>query len=319
MELREVLRMFLQVDRAKSTRETYRKVLTAFVEDIGPGRPLELIRPEDLDAYVMKLREVSVKYADHPSRPRIAEPLSSATIYKRIKTIKRFFNWCVQRGFLTQSPSRFLVNKRPIRPLGDGKAATDDEVSAILGAARYHPRNWAIVLLLVQSGARASEIAGLKISDLFLADGRALITGKGDKRRSIYFGPECAAAIRAWLGVRPDDADHDYVFTSTRGHGKMIPQSVSQITRRLCKKAGLKRTLGAHAFRHFVGMKLARSKVAPTVIQQYLGHSNVDTTMQYLRSTNDDDLRSAGQLLSLIHRPDNEDDEKINPFRRHVS
>lgn len=315
MELREALRLFLQVDRAASTRETYRKVLERFVEDIGPGRPLKLIRPEDLDAYVLKLREVGVKYADHPSRPRVAEPLASATIYKRIKTIKRFFNWCVQRGFIQQSPARFLTNKRPIRPLGQGKAATDQEVSEILAAARYQPRNWAIVLLLVQSGARASEIAGLQISNLYLDEGRAVIDGKGDKRRWIYFGPETADAIRAWFKVRPEDADHDYVFTSTRGHGKLNAQAISQITRRLCRVAGLKRTLGAHAFRHFVGMKLARSKVPAPVIQRYLGHENIDTTMGYLRSINDDDVEAAGKLLSLIHHT-GDDDEIAKLFRR---
>jgi len=134
MELRDALQAFLNVDRAKSTRMTYRKVLDKFVAEIGPGRPLDLIRPEDIDAYVTKLRDREMKWSDHPTRPTVREPLSGATIYKHTKTIKRFFNWCLERGYLELSPARFLVARRPVRPLGEGKAATEAEVTAILYA-----------------------------------------------------------------------------------------------------------------------------------------------------------------------------------------
>lgn len=315
MRLHEALRVFLRADWSPATRQTYAKVLEKFIDGIGSLRSLDLITPEDLDDYVITLRELTVKYADHPSRPTVEEPLASDTIYKRIKTIKRFFNWCVARGYINESPARFLTNKRPVRPLGQDKAATDHEVSELLAAARFHPRNWAVMLVLVQSGARASEVAGLKISNLHLDEGRATVDGKGDKRRWIYFGPETAEAINAWLQVRPPDATHDYVFTSTRGGGPLNAQAISQITRRLCDKAGLDRSLGAHSLRHFVGMKLARSKVPATVIQQYLGHTNIDTTMGYLRSTDSDDVRAAGKLLSLIHHTTG-DEDIADRFRR---
>jgi integrase/recombinase XerC len=308
MEIREALRAFLQVDCAESTRRTYAKVLTRFVEDIGPGRPLELVRPEDLDAYVFKLRQQKGKYVDHPTRPTESGKLSSVTVYKVIKTVKRFFAWCVEREYLAVSPARFLTNRRPVRPLANSKAATADEVSAILSAARYKPRDWAIVLLLAQSGARASEVAGLRLDEVSLEENFAIITGKGDKRRRILFGPETSAAIRDWLAFRPLDAEHDYVFTSTRGHGPLDAQGISQIIRRLCAVARLDRALGAHAFRHFVGMTLAREKTPLPVIQEYLGHSDSQITAQYLRSIDDEDLRTAQRKLSLTRRTEGDED-----------
>jgi len=296
--LKEALRLFLSIDRSRQTRLSYEQVLTRFVEDIGPRRRLENITPEDLDAYISDMRQARVKYADHPTRPAIHEPLSPATIYKWIKTIKAFFNWLVKREYLTLSPARFLTARRPARPLGQGKAAKTDEVAEILAAARYKPRDRAIALLLAQSGCRAGDVCALRLDRLDLQSGTAVVDGKGDKRRTIHFGAETAEAIAAWLKKRPE-VDHPYVFTSTRGLGPLTPQAVSQITRRLCRTAGLDRTLGAHAFRHYVGMTLARNRVAPPVIQEYLGHSNISTTMGYCATVDEEDLKEAGRLLEL--------------------
>lgn len=296
MQLQEALRLYLLVDRARSTQQTYEQMLSRFVADLGPRRRLENITPEDLDAYIADLRGQRVKYADHPSRPVINEPLSPATIAKWIKTIKAFFNWCVRREYIPRSPARYLSNRRPAR-IGEGKAARPDEVTEVLAAARYKPRDRAIVWLLAQSGCRAGDVAGLRIDRLDLPNCRAVVDGKGGKRRTIHFEVETAEALAAWLAVRPA-VDHPYVFTSTRGKGPLTPAAVSQIVRRLCRTAGLERGLGAHAFRHYVGMTLARNRVAPTVIQQYLGHSNILTTMGYCAVVEDDDLRAASRLLS---------------------
>lgn len=296
MELKAALDAFLQTDCAESTRETYRKVLTRFVEDVGPGRPLDLIRPEDLDAYVLKLRARRTLYNDHPTRPPKEGRLSPATVYKRIKAIKRFFNWCVEREYLQQSPARFLKNRRPVRPLGQGKAATGEEVEAVLAAARFMPRNHAIVWLLVQSGARASEIAGLRLGNLDLEQKRAVVDGKGDKRRWIFFDDETVLALTDWLAERPAAA-HDHVFTAERApHDPISGVAISQIIRRLCRRAKV-RSLGAHAFRHYVGMTLARGGTPVTVVQQYLGHASAEITLQYLRSIGERDLAAARKLL----------------------
>ncbi len=297
VKLREAFAYYLQLDRSESTLKKYRLILAPLVREIGPGRPIAFVRPEELDAYVADLRNRRVRYAEHPRRPAEEGPLSTATINGYIKTIRAFFNWCVERGYLEQSPARFLHTRRFSRPLGQGKAATPEEVRRIIAAA-HKPRDRAVVYLLAQSGCRAGEVASLRLEHLDLEHKRAVVDGKGDKRRVIVFGPETAEAISAWLQVRPPVA-HTYVFTSTRGLGPLDSQSVSLIVRRLSKRAGLERTLGAHAFRHFVGMQLARERVPPTVIQNYLGHSSIATTMGYLASVNETDLHNASRLLSF--------------------
>jgi integrase len=295
MKLNQALELFLLVDRASASRETYRKFLVRFVQAIGPERPLELIQPEDIDAYISDMREQRVKYADHPTRPAVAEKLSAATIYKNVKMIKTFFKWCVGRKMLEVSPAADLKNTKPGRPLGLGKAATDEEVELLLAAARFRPRNLALVHLLAHSGCRAGEAAQLRIRDLDLKRCCALVDGKGDEWRWIYFDPETVEALRAWLRERPD-ADHDRVFTSADGH-PLTAAAVSQIIRRLAKTAKLERPLGAHSLRHRVGLKFARARVAPRVTQAYLGHKDITITLSYYQDVDESDLFKAGELL----------------------
>lgn len=300
MRLNQALELFLLADRAAQTRDTYRKFLVRFVGAIGPERPLDLITPQDIDAYILDMREQNTKYAEHGRRPPINEPLSPVTIYKRIRMIKTFFKWCVDRDLLDLSPVGHTKNPRPRRPLGQGKACTDDELELILAAARFKPRDRALVLLLAESGCRAGEAAGLRLRDLEISELSAIIEGKGSRRRRIFYTEQTAAAISVWIDQRPE-GEHDYVFTSTRGHGRLTARAVSEIIRRLCKVAGLSRQLGAHSPRHRVGLTFARNRVAPKITQHYLGHGDIHTTLEYYQDVDEDDVRAAGRLAAPGH------------------
>lgn len=295
MTLQEALAFFLQVDRSDTTNDSYGHVLRHFVAAVGSQRPIELIRPEDIDAYIRTLRERRDTYATHPTRPTLKRPLAPATIYKNVKMIKVFFNWCEQRGYIAEAPTRLIVNRRPNHPLGQGKAATDEEVEVLLAASRFKPRDRAIVLLLAQSGCRAGELAKLRIQDLELETNTAFVDGKGGKRRRIYFNEETSQAIEKWLTKRPK-ADHDYVFLGVYHRQPMTSPAVSQMIRRLCEEAEI-RSLGPHSLRHRVGLKFARARVAPRVTQHYLGHTSLLITLGYYQDVDETDLFEAGSLL----------------------
>ncbi len=298
MRLQEAVDNYLRVDRAESTSETYRKVLYRFAQFAGPQKPLERVTPEEVDAYIYDLRHATTKYADHPKRPTEAKPLSDATIYKIAKTLKAFFNWSIKRGYLPESPARFLVVRRPDdNPAG--KAASPNEVSEIIGAAYYKPRDRAIVLLLAQSGARAGEVAGLRLVDLDLGNLRAFVLNpKNGESRYIYFEQDAADAMLAWLKKRPE-IDHDYVFVSWRDHQPLHPSAVSQMIRRRCGDADLERTIGSHAFRHFVAKTLFNEGEDPRVIRDYLGHKSLEITWKYGASVHDEDLHRAAKRLKI--------------------
>lgn len=314
MKLKEALSLYLLVDRAPQTRQTYEKFLRRFVEAIGPERQLDTITSQDIADFVSDMQQRTTKYEGHSRRPTVNAPLSSVTVYKNVKMIKSFFKWCVDRGYLKESPADFLVNKRPVRPLGQGKACTDEELEQLLAVARFKPRDLALLTLLAESGCRAGEAAGLRIADLELERMSAIVVGKGDVRRRIYFGEDTVQALRAWLERRPK-APHDYVFVSLYDNQPLSPRAVTEIIRRLSKVAGLKRLLGAHSLRHRVGLTFARERVAPRVTQFYLGHTNITTTPEYYQDVDDSDLRRAGRLLSL-KRSDWREETKQNPAAR---
>jgi integrase len=297
MKLNEALSKFLLVDRSKATNITYRRFLSRFVASIGPDRHLRQVTAEDVASYIEEMAERRVKYENHPQRPAEADSLSRATVYKNKKMIKTFFTWCVHQGYLKKSPVETIRNKRPEIPLGQGKAASREEVAAILAASRFNARDHAIILLLSRAGPRANEVAGLRLRDLALDDNSAIVDGKGSKQRRIYFDNETADAIQFWLEARPK-VPHNYVFTSMRGNGPLKSTAISELTERLSSKAGLPRRLGAHSFRHYVGTELARLNVPLVVIQAILGHSSSRITAEYYQNVGVPDIRLAIQRLT---------------------
>lgn len=313
MKLIEALERFLNTNYTEQTRDTYAKFLRRFVAAIGPERPLELISSDDIDAYVGEMHRVKIKYADHTRRPPVKEPLSASTIYNRVKMIKTFFTWCVERQFLTKSPAAHLKNSRPVLPIKRKKAATNKELETVLAACRFKPRDRALVLLLAESGCRAGEASTLRISDLDLVDFTAYVVGKGNIERQIYFFEDTAEALREWLAKRPE-TNHDYVFTSTRGeHNRLSPRAISEVIRRLCATTELPRKLGSHSLRHRVGLTMGREGVPPRVTQHYLGHSSIRTTLEYYQDVDDIDLRRAGRLASPTQKDDEEPETTKNP------
>ncbi len=318
MKLRDALDLFLAVGRAPSTTATYRRFLSQFTAAIGPERPLQDVNMIDVAHYITEMSERQVKYATHPRRPAENEPLSRATVYKNKKMLKTFFNWCVQEGLVTSSPVVAIRNHRPDILTGEGKAATHDEVVAILEVARFNVRDHAIARLLSVAGPRAHEIAGMRLADLSLESHSAVINGKGSKRRRIYFDEETTEALQVWLEARPPDVRHNYVFTSVRGHGPLQPDSISEITERLSAKAGLSRRLGAHSFRHYVGTELARLGTPLNTIQAILGHSSSRITADYYQNVGESDIRLAVRRLNATRAEEKEKHPKIVlvPFER---
>lgn len=263
MELKPALDLFLGEYAKATTRQAYEGVLAPMVTAIGPGRETSLITNADIHAYAQKVKQ------------RTARP---ATFQKHVKGIKRFFNWLVEIKELTVSPARTLRQQRIAPAVSKEKAATDEETDLVSKACFGHARNYALARFLIDTGCRAGGISGLKLDSLDLENLRATVTEKGDKDRPVWFSSETAQALRVWLIQRPP-VDSPYVFCKKDG-APLSSAAVSQIIRRAGLGAGC-RSLGAHAFRHRVGHKLADAHVAVTVAATILGHADAKITMDY--------------------------------------
>ena len=208
--------------------------------------------------------------------------LSPATIKSYFGHLKTFFAWLVSEEFLPASPMARLsppnARAHQIQPF------TDDQIEALLAAARktkYPRRDYALVLTLLDSGMRTSELCNLRMEDLDLTEGMATVLGKGNKRRPVCFGRKTARALRAY--IRDDErGPKDAVFLSERGSGAgshLTRWGVRQIIERLGLAAGLPMAkCGAHKLRHTMAITYLRHGGNMFTLQHLMGHTTLKMT-----------------------------------------
>ncbi len=303
MDLESTVERFL-LRYAATTQTSYRRALDNFQRFIGPGRPLTAVTSDDIARYVQHLRNQGAKYTNHPKRPIERAPLSPWTVYRRLKTVKVFFNWAAKEGLVERSPAANIPNPKPFDTL-EGRVAHEDDIAAVLAAARQHsPRDYAVIMLLARSGCRRGDIATMRLPDLELRQRRVFVWAKGNVRVARYFDDETARALTAWLDVRPEGAATDCVFTTSTGQ-PLTSGAVYQILRRRSHDAGLPRTLNPHSLRHAVGTKLHELGYTVMDIQHYLGHRSWRTTTLYIQ-VDSRRMREVAQRLGR-YKPPSED------------
>ena len=169
----------------------------------------------------------------------------------------------------------------------------ENETKAVLdaadGATRAGIRDQALLLMLYNTGARASEIANLKLSDLRLDDvPQVRLCGKGRKERSCPLWPETAEALRAYLQERtPRDPRCEQVFLNARG-SPLTRFGIRHILHKRVVQAQAKcpslanKRVSPHTLRHTTAMHLLRSGNEVNMVSYWLGHADINTTHVYV-------------------------------------
>lgn len=141
-------------------------------------------------------------------------------------------------------------------------------------------RNRAIILLLLDTGLRASEICALKISDLNIRNATLKTLGKGKKERIIPFSPRTGQAIWKYMATRKNDRANDPLFITITGH----PLDRDQL-RRLLERIGRRAQVPGvhpHRFRHTFAINYLRNGGDSFTLQLLLGHSTMEMVRTYL-------------------------------------
>lgn len=175
-----------------------------------------------------------------------------------------------------------------------------DEIDAMLQqidlSQKHGQRNKTIIELLYACGLRVSELISLKISQIYFNDGFLKVVGKGDKERLIPIGNQTLKLIRNYLDeqrvlLQPSRLHSDTLFLSDRGKG-LSRQMVFIIIKILAEKAGIRKTISPHTFRHSFATHLLEGGADLRAVQQMLGHVSITTTeiythidREYLRET----------------------------------
>ena len=182
--------------------------------------------------------------------------------------LSALWTWAIREGFTERHIIHNVEKPKPkkivIQPF------TEVEIRALLSAILYDPdRNRAIILLLIDTGARASEICSLKKSDIDLVSKHIKVLGKGDKERRIPFSSRTSSAIFQHLATNDGDPF------------KMSRTGLAQYLRRLGKRAGIEDT-HPHRFRHTFAITYLRNGGDPYTLQEILGHSTMEMVKAYM-------------------------------------
>jgi integrase/recombinase XerD len=146
-------------------------------------------------------------------------------------------------------------------------------------------RNKAILETLYSCGLRVSEVIGLKRSNLYLDIGFIRVIGKGDKERLIPIGTEAIKHIQIYLTqirvhVTPTKGNEDILFLNRRG-AALSRVMVFYIIKALTLKAGIKKNISPHTFRHSFATHLVEGGADLRAVQEMLGHESITTTEIY--------------------------------------
>jgi len=185
-----------------------------------------------------------------------------------------------------------------------------EEMLAVIGTpggAWFSQRDHVLLLLLYNTGARVSEIAGVKVGEVVLDEGAACVHlhGKGRKQRSVPLWRSTVRAIRTWLRRNPQ-FDSDSPLLPNRDGQSMSRWNVMQRLDRAVQFAAescpslAKRHISPHVIRHTTAMHLLQAGVDISVIALWLGHESPATTHQYVEA----DLAMKERALARLQEPE---------------
>ena len=225
------------------------------------------------------------KYLGELMRRGIAE----ASVKRKVSTIRGFYKWLRTEGLLDNDPFFGVTGPKAPRRLPDVLSAQDLDrlIAAAPGDTPASMRDRALLELLYAAGLRVSEVAGLDLHDIDLADRTVRVRGKGNKERIGVFGEPAAVAIEAYLRDGRKqllDGDETALFLNRFG-GRLTARSVQSTVRAHAVKAGLPRAVHTHLLRHSFATHMLDGGADLRVVQELLGHESPNTTQIYTHVT----------------------------------
>jgi len=255
-----------------NTISAYKTDLQDFSRRLGRAgiSSINRIRSSDVVAYIAKLKEAD---------------LAITTIARRLVAVKMFCRFLLSEGYITSDPTATLASPALWQRIPH--VLNTAEVEKLLAVEWDGPvglRNKAIMEVLYATGARASEITGLKLADVRLDNHYLRCFGKGARERVVPFGERAGDVLRKYIAeARPTltrGKDAPNLFLSY--HGKaMRREDVWRVVKKAAQKAGISKKIHPHILRHCFATHLLEGGADLRAVQQMLGHADISTTQVY--------------------------------------
>ncbi len=280
---------YLRAERgmALNTLLAYGRDLDRFAGWVAGGGLADYLKPSlrDFGHYLAYLRE---------------EKLAARSIARHLVALKMFYRFLRLEERIGDSTIDLLSSPALWHRIPQvlSPEAVTRLLDSPLSVDRFYLRDRAILETLYATGARASEVVGLKQEDLYLEGGFLKYFGKGGKQRVVPLGRLAIAALRAYLDEqRPRlvaaNPDAPWVFVSRGGRG-LTREMLWVLVKKYVRRAGLNVKVSPHTLRHSFATHLLAGGADLRTVQEMLGHASIQTTQHYTHVDRD--------RLKAIHR-----------------
>lgn len=269
-----------------------RTVMNAY-DDFVADAELRNLAPKTLRYYRQQLRPFLAYCVDHGTEAideigaqhirgylhmRRQDQLAEHSIRAAYRAIKAFLNFCVREEMIIKSPMAKI--RMPRCEMKILPALSMEQVALLLDACTC-ARDEAIVLTLVDTGVRASELVGMSWRDLDWKESRIRVHGKGRKDRYVFISPATATAIRSYYEIRGRPGADERVWLSTTKPTPLTQSGLRQMLRRLAKRTSIGHT-NPHALRRTYALTCLRNGMDIYRLSRLMGHSDITVLRHYL-------------------------------------
>lgn len=246
---------------SRETRRSFRETLGLLADDLG-DRKVSAIERRDIEKWLGNMG------------------CSPATVRLRLSTTRGMFRWAVMEGYTKIDPT--LGIRGPKKPRTVPRGLSQADVTKLLdGAADARER--LLLLLMLEEGLRAIEIAQLQLGDVDLAGGTMVVTGKGGHSRVLPITDVVAGAIEAYVAERGKRSGYllqSYQRSYASTHDGLSAKYVARIAGDAFRRAEIPES--GHALRHTFAHGLIDAGASIRDVQGALGHASMTTTQVYL-------------------------------------
>lgn len=260
----EALRLFIDAKRIEGCSEKslnyYRTTLQLVLKKINKNY---------FDIITEDLRSFLSRYKENNS-------VSKITIDNVRRIISSFFSWLENENYISKSPCRRIHKVKTGKVV---KEVYSDETIELIKQSINNKRDLAIVEFFISTGIRVGELVNLNISDIDFEDKECIVLGKGNKQRKVYFDAKTKIHLQQYLESRKDS--NEALFVSLLSpYERLEISGVEIMLRKIGKKIGIEK-VHPHKFRRTLATKAIDKGMPIEQVQHLLGHSKIDTTLEY--------------------------------------
>jgi len=268
---------YLRIERGLSANsiENYRYDIVKFIN---------YLEEHEIQISPLKISEEKIQEFIY----EVSKSMSARSQSRIISGLRSFFDYLVFEDYRKDNPLELVESPKIGRKLPD-TLSTEEIDRLIKSIDLSHPqgeRNRCILETLYSCGLRVSELITLKLSDLYFDEGFIRVVGKGDKQRLVPISPLTVKyinlyidQIRAHLPIQK--GFEDTLFLNRRGK-QLTRAMIFTIVKQTAVKAGVKKKISPHTFRHSFATHLLENGADLRSIQQMLGHESIITTEIYM-------------------------------------